>query len=314
VSAPVRRADRRYPVQALLFGAVDYAGLFPPAQLDMPGAVAEYASYLASDDRWALGWFVVPAARLEELAIAAGELIDPQARSLGEDRCWTLSVVFGGDVAADMDRVRAFEARHGDERDGWFAQVQAIELRAATPDAVHAAMRIVPDEFDRFVEIPLAGDVRGMVRAIGAEHASAKVRTGGTTADAFPSSDDIVRFLAACVAEDVPFKATAGLHHAVRGSYPLTYARDSAHGTMYGFLNIMLAAAFLGAGESDATARHVLEERDSSAFAFEDAAVSWRGRRLSVDQLVNSRNSAIRSFGSCSFREPIDDLASLGLL
>ena len=83
----------------MLMGAIDYAGLFPPAQLDMPGAVAEYASYLASGDRWALGWFVVPATRLEELATAARELIDPQARSLGEDRFWRLSVVFGADKA-----------------------------------------------------------------------------------------------------------------------------------------------------------------------------------------------------------------------
>ena len=314
MSAPLRGADRRYPVHALLMGAIDYAGLFPPAQLDMPGAVAEYASYLASGDRWALGWFVVPATRLDELAAAARELIDPQAQSLGEDRFWTLSVVFGADIAGDMDRVRAFHAEHRDERDGWFAQVQAIELRAATPDAVQAAMRVVPDEFDRFVEIPLAGDVRALVRAIRAEDAWAKVRTGGTTADAFPSIHDVVRFLAACVAEDVPFKATAGLHHVVRGSYPLTYAAESPRGVMYGFLNIMLAAAFLRAGESEATARDILEERNSSAFEFDDAGVSWRGRRLSVDQLVYARNWAISSFGSCSFREPIDELASLGLL
>jgi len=314
VTAPLRGVDRRYPVQALLMGAIDYAGLFPPAQLDMPGAVAEYASYLASTDRSALGWFVVPATRLDELATAAGELIDPQAPSLGDDRFWTLSAVFGADIAGDMDRVRAFHAQHREERDGWFAQVQAIELRGATPDAIRNAMRIVPDEFDRFVEIPLAGDVRALVRAIGAEHARAKVRTGGTIADAFPPSDEVVRFLAACVAEGVPFKATAGLHHAVRGSYPLTYAPDSGRGTMYGFLNIMLAAAFLHAGESEATAHHVLEEQESSAFEFDEAGFSWRGRRLSVEQLRDARNYAIKSFGSCSFREPIDELAALGLL
>jgi hypothetical protein len=123
-----------------------------------------------------------------------------------------------------------------------------------------------------------------------------------------------VRFLAACVAEDVPFKATAGLHHAVRGSYPLTYAPDSARGTMYGFLNVMLAGAFLREGEDEAMARHVLEENDSSAFQFDPTGVAWRGRRLSAEQLAYARNGAIRSFGSCSFREPIDDLSALGLL
>jgi hypothetical protein len=60
-------------LRTLLAHAIDYAGLFPPAQLDMPGAVAEYESYLASSDAWALGRFVVPAARLRELAAAAGD-------------------------------------------------------------------------------------------------------------------------------------------------------------------------------------------------------------------------------------------------
>src|SRR5919107_1312328 len=58
-------------VRVLLTDAIDYAGLFPPAQLDMPGAVAEYAAYLDSPHRWALGRFVVPAARLADLADAA---------------------------------------------------------------------------------------------------------------------------------------------------------------------------------------------------------------------------------------------------
>ena len=49
-----RAASHAGALQALLGDAVDYAGLFPPAQLDMAGAVAEYASYLTSPDRWAL--------------------------------------------------------------------------------------------------------------------------------------------------------------------------------------------------------------------------------------------------------------------
>ncbi|MDF2772824.1 MAG: hypothetical protein K0S86_2319, partial [Geminicoccaceae bacterium] len=71
VNAHARGVDRAAPIRMLLRDAVDYAGLFPPAQLDMPGAVAEYAAYLASADAWALGRFVVPAARLDEMAATA---------------------------------------------------------------------------------------------------------------------------------------------------------------------------------------------------------------------------------------------------
>ena len=302
-------------VRTLLLDAIDYAGLFPPAQLDMPGAVAEYASYLESNDAWALGRFVVPATRLEELAIAAADALDGDPASLGGRRDpWRLSALLGADIAADVERVQAFNAPHDVDDDRWWGRVQSIELRASTPDAIAEALRVVPADFERFVEIPAAGETPALVRAIGRAGGRAKVRTGGTTVDAFPTSDELVRFLAACVTEHVAFKATAGLHHPVRGDYPLTYAADSERSTMYGFLNVFLAAAFLHGGESEAVARQALEEQQSAAFQFDDNGVAWRGRRLSSQQLLATRELAMRSFGSCSFREPLDDLASLGLL
>ena len=60
-------------VRVLLAEIVDYAGLFPPSQLPMAEAVANYAAYLDSGYKWMLGRFVVPSARGAELgARAAG--------------------------------------------------------------------------------------------------------------------------------------------------------------------------------------------------------------------------------------------------
>ena len=277
----------------------------------MAGAFTEYASYLVSPDSWALGRFVVPAARLDELAVAAAGLGESGHLSLG-NRVWAVSAVIGADVAGDVDRVRAYNASHAAE--GRAGRVQSVELRAPTPDAIAAALRVVPDELERFVEIPITGEVRPLVQAIASAGAWAKVRTGGTSVDAFPASEDLVRFLSACVAEGVPFKATAGLHHPVRGEYALTYAPNSARGTMYGFLNVLLAVALLRAGEPEAIARAAVEERQASAFELDEAGVTWRGYRLTVGDLFASRDRAVRSFGSCSFREPIDDLTALGML
>ena len=123
----------------------------------------------------------------------------------------------------------------------------------------------------------------------------------------------LARFLVACLREDVSFKATAGLHHPLRGDYPLTYEPGSACSSMYGFLNLFLATAFLAAGLDEANARRLLEESDPAAVDIGAAQVSWRGHRLTFDHLAASRGS-LRSFGSCSFREPIDDLAARGLL
>src|SRR5262249_49286034 len=55
-------------LRALLGGIIDYAGLFPPAKLPLAQAIQRYAKYRRQGDRWMLGRFVIPAARLGELA------------------------------------------------------------------------------------------------------------------------------------------------------------------------------------------------------------------------------------------------------
>jgi hypothetical protein len=246
---------------------------------------------------------------LGELADVAGETTPISLGAPYAER--QLSVVLGADLPADVERLRAFSDHASSEH--WWGGVDAVELRASTPEAIADAMRVLPDGVERYVEIPVTGDPAPLVRAIGDAGAFAKVRTGGTTADAFPSSDRVVRFLATCLREAVPFKATAGLHHPLRGEYPLTYEPGSACGRMYGFLNVFLATALLAAGLDEVDARRLLEESDPSAVTFSRTEVAWRNHRLSVDHLAESRRF-LTSFGSCSFREPIDDLTVLGLL
>ena len=83
---------------------------------------------------------------------------------------------------------------------------------------------------------------------------------------------------------------------------------------MHGFLNVFVAAAWLANGGDEAQAREILEERNASAFLVDDSGMMWRKHRLSAEQLSRVRASGITSFGSCSFREPLDDLAALGIL
>jgi hypothetical protein len=121
----------------------------------------------------------------------------------------------------------------------------------------------------------------------------------------------VIDFMSACRRDGVAFKATAGLHHPVRGEYRLTYEPDSPIGMMYGFLNVFIAAALLYAGESEETAQAALEESDASAFSFAEDAIQWRDKRIGLDQILASRSKFAISFGSCSFREPVEELAHL---
>ena len=296
-----------HPLHLLLEHSIDYAGLFPPAGLAMRPALERYAAYRISPDAWALGRFVVPAGRLEELESTAGELLPARP-----DDPWRLSVLLGPDPAADVRRLSELNCRHAAAGAGALV-ADVVELKADTADAVEAMLAKLPQHLTAFVELPVTRDPAPALSAIARHGAGAKVRTGGVTEDAFPATADLLRFLRTAVSAGVPFKATAGLHHPIRARYRLTYEPDSPSGTMYGFLNLFLAAAFLRQGMSDADAARLLEEGDPASLAFDRGGVTWRGHRLEAEALVEARARGLSSFGSCSFEEPIGDLASLHL-
>lgn len=297
-------------VDALLAGLIDYAGLFPPAGEGMRDALENYTSYRSSDDRSALGRFIVPVSRLKELEESGSDLMP---RGPGHEP-WRLSVLVARDVGSAAEEMLGFNRRHQPGSNDGQAMIDVVELKAGTTDDIARRRTELPPAFTPYFEIPIVGDVATLVKAVARANARAKVRTGGVTPESIPPADQVIAFIAACRREAVPFKATAGLHHPIRGSYKLTYEPASPVGKMYGFLNVFVASALVYAGESEETGIAALEESDPSAFAFEDDAIVWRDKRISAEQIEASRRDFAISFGSCSFREPIDELAPLVLV
>jgi hypothetical protein len=289
-------------LRTLLHNLIDYAGLFPPAGLDLPTASANYAAYRAGDEAWALGRFVVPATRLRELETSA------EARLHAGGEPWRITALAGPDLPRDLAEIAGFN-----ERLRGHAVADTIELRSATTAAISATLATINGRLEAFVEIPIADDPAPLIATLAAGHGRAKVRTGGITSDAFPQPPHLLRFLRRCVEANVAFKATAGLHHPLRGDYRLTYQPDSGCARMFGFLNVFLAAAFLRHGMSDADALELLEESSPPTLRVTDESIAWSSHRLDEAGLRYARGLA-RAFGSCSFREPIDDLRALRLL
>jgi hypothetical protein len=169
------------------------------------------------------------------------------------------------------------------------------------------ALSIVVDEPDanlddsriESVEIPPSGGPVSFggetyVEGLPASEAEAarcrlKVRCG----PAAPSVAELADVVRSCRGLGVPFKATAGLHHAVR--------QDGQHG----FVNLLAAAVF---GDEETA----LAEDDPAAFRVDDA-FRWRDRAASVSEVERGRRLFV-AFGSCSFSEPVDDLRTLGFL
>lgn len=297
-------AKTNLALQALLTNLIDYAGLFPPAALAMPSAVRNYAAYRGGEYAWMLGRFVVPVSRLAEFAEAAAPLL-PQS---GAD-AWQLSALCGAELAADVATIAAFNQQHEGR-----AVIDTIEFKADNVAAIEQARALVPEDLAAYVEIPLTQDPRPLLETISEASLRAKARTGGVTADAFPSALQLARFIKACADEDVPFKATAGLHHPLRSLNRLTYETNSDSAVMHGFLNVFLAAAFAQNGMPEEQLAELLEETVAANFQFDLGSVFWRGEMAVRGHLRNTRNLLAISFGSCSFTEPIEDLQRIGLL
>lgn len=292
-------------VRTLLGEIVDYAGLFPPAQLSMAEAVANYATYRNSDYKWMLGRFVVPVSRLDEFSASANDFL---ARDAGD--AWRLSVLAGDDIRETVRRVEDFNAEYEGR-----AVCDAFEIKAESPASIEDAAENIPAQFQNFFELSLGDDLAETVTTLALRGQRAKIRTGGVTPQAFPPVRSIIRFIRVCLAANVPFKATAGLHHPVRCLKPLTYESNAPEGMMNGFLNLFLATAFARAGFKPNLLEELMEDEFAENFEFDDGGVWWRQEHfLTISQLKITRERSIISFGSCSFDEPIEDLQEIGLL
>lgn len=290
------------PLQQLLSELVDYAGLFPPAGLDMQTMAANYAHYLQSNHSWMLGRVVVPLAKVSEFA---------ETYSGPAVRISALPPALDSEEFPDAARAIASFNSESDHT------IDAVEVRTADVDAISMVKELPPD-VRCFIETPL--DVADtFVGAIAEqempERVFAKVRTGGVKPNMIPDASDVAAFIVECHRGGVGFKATAGLHHPCRAVFPLTYEPNAESARMHGFLNVFLTACFVK--RFDLSVEHAatcLDELQANELVANSETISWRDYSIDSDAIANTRANFATSFGSCSFTEPVDDLTSLSLL
>ncbi|HEV2132914.1 MAG TPA: hypothetical protein VGR47_01500 [Terracidiphilus sp.] len=288
-----RLSGRPNAVASLLTGLIDYAGLYPPASLDMRSAVSNYLRYQQGAHAACLGRFVVSLDRMGELREVAGD-------ALGEMR---LSVI----VPPKTDWSR-FTQMLGD-----LAGRVALEFKVNQVAEIQRINSQIP-AYERYFELPIGVENDEILDAIATCGVRAKLRMGGVVAEAFPSARAVAVMLDALARRRIPFKGTAGLHHPIRSRHRLTYEAGSPEGMMHGFLNLAFAAALLYFGGTAGEALKILEEQDAGAWRVDDDVIACRGFRWTADQLAELRKEFFISFGSCSFEEPIRELEVMGWL
>ena len=278
-------------VLALLHEAIDYAGLFPPAGLDLEITVRNYAVYRAGRDAWALGRFVLPAAKLAEFA-------DRWPRYVTE---WPVSLLLGADY--DMEMRLAVDTG---------LPLDAVECKPVRLEDILEIRRRMPSDGLLFVESPQGCALRELIAAVADAGAYAKVRTGGVVAEAIPVSSAVAAFLVACAKHSVRLKATAGLHHAIRGEQRLTYEEQSASARLHGFVNFFVAAAAAYEDANEVEIVEILDDQERRNFDVVEERLQWRGQSFSLDVIRKMRDRFAISFGSCSFEEPMEEMRSMG--
>ena len=269
---------------ALLGRLIDHAALFPPASMSVPDAAAEDRRARQSPYAWMLARFVCPSSKLG---------------ALGDEMSWSdapgLSVVLDTDDPAPLERA----ARAG-------APIEAVEMRLPEPVPsptflVEVTRRL---RWPAYLELALDEGWRETVPKavdnVAAAGGRIKLRCGGQSV---PSVEQVALVIAACRDAGCVLKATAGLHHPIR------------RGSEHGFLNLLAAAAFAHRhGLSAAALEPLVAQEDAAAFEVTSNGLTANEWRASGAEIAAARERLFAGFGSCSWREPVEDLQALGIL
>lgn len=315
---------------------IDYAGLFPPADLPLDTAIRNYAGYKKADDAWMLSRFIIPASRLSELAPYREELFPAESSFEFSVLGQATDTVdeYNQAIEEVISACRDFCEAHGD-----WVETNMLEMKLPTETAFshdvdllqqvmdQTAEKLVlhpttPDTvfYEGFFDESWRKDVEAIMEAISKHneavkdseyyrYAGYKIRCGGVEADLFPSVEQVAFVLNTAREYDVPIKGTAGLHHPVR------HYAESVQTKMHGFFNVF-GGAMLGYAHNlnDEELESILKEEDAEQFKFTDEAFSWKSYSIETKDIKSLRQVALLSYGSCSFDEPREDLRDLDLV
>ena len=276
--------------EIMLEGFIDYAGLYPPASLDMQSVVNNWSSFQQLDDSWMLARLIIPASKLDEFKECAKDVFPSS-----EDEMWQLSVLLPPVSSGKFES--AVQATIDFNMESCGAVANVVEFKASTTEEIDSAFSILHDDLFPFIELPIEEDPRGLIACLSGSIAGAKVRTGGVTPDLYPSSNQLARFIHSCAVAGQAFKATAGMHH------PCQHKNETVGVLEYGFLSVLQATA--AASIHNATVgevENILNGSEPNLSAFKES------------QLEQIRAELFNSLGTCSFEEPRNDLRKMGLL
>ena len=314
-------------LRALLSEAIDYAGMFPPANLSLDEAIHNYARYRTQPEAWMPGRFICPVEELSRLRVHQNLFAEGQPPRLsvllsGADDLQS----FHTDIRDGIEKLRRFQSECG----AWVS-VEALETRLPAglePTNVRFFLNEIQRSFNdagiampgQVYELPpgvpdlallrqFSGSITNRAGECARLRRILKLRCGGVEPGAFPAAERVASIIRLARDAGVPLKFTSGLHHPIRRVDP--GQRCYTHG----FLNVFVAGVLafaLALDFHDILA--IVQEEDPGQFRFVDDGLEWNEARANLADIEHARKHLVTSFGSCSFDEPREDLKALGLM
>lgn len=304
--------------QALFSGMIDYAGLYPPAELEVREALSNYKTYRAGRDAWILSRFVTSLSQLErvasELSAQSDSAIRPGISFVSRDPVGELGKVL---IALPKGgRVEVVEAALPGEANviQKLNDCEDLLCRIDDPQALTSVFYEVTlsDSWDR--------DFARLVEAINVKKSSThrllgcKLRCGGVEPHMVPPVERLGRAISLCAEAAIPVKFTAGLHQPFRHVSQRSTSEAPVIQT-HGYMNVYFASLLAyGKGASREEIAAVIAEDHVLDPEFNDEGMTWLGYRIMTEELIKLRKLSVLSFGSCSFEEPIEAARARGWL
>jgi len=324
-------------LQPFLSGIIDYAGLYPPASLDLQDSFKKYLEHAHSKESWILSKFVVGTSLLSDLSdlindtnespnpflitlvAAPSATIDEFKSVLNNTTAQIREVVNSSEKSIHIPTLEIKLPSGIDYKN-------LSELSEVIDFTVHQlnSSAIFPNQ--AFFEIPgfefASQKAIALTQAISNhnyglkpesldnyESSGFKVRCGGVEAFQFPPVEYLVETISTAIKSNVPLKFTAGLHHPVR------HYNESVSTKMHGFLNVFGGTILYNRKTmDDSVLADILSDENPNNFSFSETGFSWKNHSVKTQEIHTLRAFSATSFGSCSFDEPVEDLQELTLL
>ncbi|HJM17451.1 MAG TPA: hypothetical protein QGI59_02980 [Candidatus Poseidoniia archaeon] len=329
-------------LRTFMDGLIDYAGLFPPADLPLNEAISQYISHIKSDNSKMLSRFIIHSSKLNNL----DEFL-PLFTNVGPLR---LSVLGGGGnnddeylnkIKQNITNISKYREKHGNK-----IEIDVIECKMATntpsKNTMEKATVLLNENglihYHEFAKLPPVGmnysteiddsswdkEILPTIKLLSnLDNAGIKLRCGGIVKEAFPSVEQVAAMIQTCVIIDIPMKFTAGLHH------PIRHFAEEYDEFMHGFINTFGAGIFATTFPKPENSQekynmfillsHMIDDQNAENFSFTDDSMIWKVEDdrdtqfvIDVEKIENARKKGMISYGSCSFQDPIHDLTQLG--